>query len=62
MIAKAVKGTGFRGALAYDLAPEKGELLDTNLWPEKPRVSSPPSSGRSVPCGPPSAKPSYTSP
>ena len=37
MIAKAVKGTGFRGALAYDLAPEKGELLDTNLAGETPR-------------------------
>ena len=37
MIAKAVKGTGFRGALAYDLAPEKGELLDTNMAGETPR-------------------------
>ena len=37
MIAKAVKGTGFRGALAYDLAPEKGALLDTNLAGETPR-------------------------
>ena len=37
MIAKAVKGKGFRGALAYDLAPEKGELLDTNMAGETPR-------------------------
>ena len=37
MIAKAVKGTGFRGALAYDLAAEKGELLDTNMAGETPR-------------------------
>ena len=37
MIAKAVKGTGFRGALAYDLAPEKGALLDTNMAGETPR-------------------------
>ena len=37
MIAKAVKGTGFRGALAYDLAPEKGDVLDTNLAGETPR-------------------------
>ena len=62
MIAKAVKGKGFRGALAYDLAPEKGALLDTNMAGETPRVNSPPSSGPSVTCGPASAKPSYTSP
>ena len=37
MIAKAVKGKGFRGALAYDLAPEKGEVLDTNMAGETPR-------------------------
>ena len=37
MIAKAVKGKGFRGALAYDLAPEKGALLDTNMAGETPR-------------------------
>ena len=37
MIAKAVKGKGFRGAVSYDLAPEKGELLDTNLAGETPR-------------------------
>ena len=37
MIAKAVKGTGFRGALAYDLAPEKGALLDTNMAGATPR-------------------------
>ena len=37
MIAKAVKGTGFRGAVSYDLAPEKGALLDTNMAGETPR-------------------------
>jgi hypothetical protein len=31
MIAKAVKGRGFRGALAYDLQKEKGQILDTNM-------------------------------
>jgi len=31
MIAKAVKGKGFRGALEYDLNKEKGQLLDTNM-------------------------------
>ena len=29
MIAKAVKGKGFRGALEYDLNKEKGRILDT---------------------------------
>ncbi|MYM23096.1 relaxase/mobilization nuclease domain-containing protein [Duganella sp. FT135W] len=31
MIAKAVKGRGFRGTLAYDLNPEKGRVIDTNM-------------------------------
>jgi hypothetical protein len=31
MIAKAVKGRGFRGVLNYDLNEEKGEILDTNM-------------------------------
>ena len=31
MIGKTTKGTGFKGVLAYTLAPEKGALLDTNL-------------------------------
>ena len=37
MIAKLVKGGGFRGALDYDLEPEKGILLDTNMAGETPR-------------------------
>ena len=37
MIAKLVKGRGFRGALEYDLEPEKGVLLDTNMAGENPR-------------------------
>ena len=31
MIAKAVKGRGFRGALAYDLSKDEGRILDTNM-------------------------------
>lgn len=31
MIAKAIKGRGFRGALEYDLQQEKGQILDTNM-------------------------------
>ena len=31
VIAKAVKGRGFRGALAYDLGKDEGRILDTNL-------------------------------
>lgn len=31
MIAKAVKGRGFRGVLNYDLNEEKGEILETNM-------------------------------
>jgi hypothetical protein len=37
MIAKAVKGKGFRGALEYDLREQKGHLLDTNMAGDKPR-------------------------
>ena len=37
MIAKLVKGRGFRGALEYDLDREKGVLLDTNMAGENPR-------------------------
>jgi hypothetical protein len=37
MIAKAVKGKGFRGALEYDLSKEKGRILDTNMAGENPR-------------------------
>lgn len=37
MIAKAVKGKGFRGALNYDLTHEKGYLLDTNMSADTPR-------------------------
>jgi hypothetical protein len=31
MIAKAVKGKGFRGALEYDLSKEQGRVIDTNM-------------------------------
>ena len=31
MIAKAVKGRGFRGAIAYDLGKDAGRILDTNM-------------------------------
>jgi hypothetical protein len=37
MIAKAVKGKGFRGALDYDLIKEQGRILDTNMAGETPR-------------------------
>ena len=37
MIAKAVKGKGFRGALEYDLTKEKGRVIDTNMAGEGPR-------------------------
>ena len=37
MIAKLAKGRGFRGALEYDLEPEKGILLDTNMAGANPR-------------------------
>jgi len=38
MIAKAVKGKGFRGVLEYDLNKEKGRILDTNMGGETPRA------------------------
>lgn len=37
MIAKMVKGSGFRGALEYDLQEEKGLMLDTNMAGENVR-------------------------
>ena len=37
MIAKAVKGKGFRGALNYDLLKEQGRIIDTNMAGENPR-------------------------
>ena len=61
MIAKAVKGTGFKGAVSYDLDPRKARFL-TPIWPGKPPPNSRPSSRRFGICGPASAKPSYTSP
>ena len=33
MIAKLIKGKGFRGALEYDLKQGKGLLLETNTLP-----------------------------
>jgi hypothetical protein len=37
MIAKAIKGRGFRGVLNYDLNQEKGVMLDTNMAGENAR-------------------------
>ena len=37
MIAKAVKGKGFRGALNYDLQKEHGRIIETNMAGENPR-------------------------
>lgn len=37
MIAKAVKGKGFRGALEYDLTKEEGRVIDKNMAGENPR-------------------------
>jgi hypothetical protein len=37
MIAKAVKGKGFRGALEYDLSKEQGRVIDTNMNGSGPR-------------------------
>jgi hypothetical protein len=37
MIAKIIKGGGFRGALEYDLNEEKGLMLDTNMAGQTPR-------------------------
>ena len=40
MIAKSVKGKGFRGALDYDLGKEAGRILDTNMAGDTPRELS----------------------
>jgi hypothetical protein len=37
MIAKAIKGRSFRGALEYDLSKEQGRLIDTNMEGDGPR-------------------------
>ena len=37
MIAKAVKGKGFRGALNYDLQKEHGRILETNMAGDNPQ-------------------------
>jgi hypothetical protein len=37
MIAKAIKGKGFRGALEYDLSKEHGRVIDTNMEGVGPR-------------------------
>jgi hypothetical protein len=37
MIAKAIKGKGFRGALEYDLKKEQGRIIDTNMDGRSPR-------------------------
>ena len=37
MIAKAIKGKGFRGALEYDLKNEQGSIIDTNMDGRSPR-------------------------
>jgi len=38
MIAKMVKGRGFRGALEYDLTKEKGRVIDSNMAGQNPRA------------------------
>lgn len=38
MIANAIKGKGFRGALDYDLGKEQGRLIDTNMEGQTPRA------------------------
>lgn len=38
MIAKMIKGTGFRGTLEYDLRHEKGYILATNMAGNTPRT------------------------
>lgn len=38
MIAKLIKGNGFRGALEYDLRQSKGYLLETNMAGDDPRT------------------------
>ena len=37
MIAKAVKGAGFRGAVEYDLGKDGGRMIDSNMAGETPR-------------------------
>jgi hypothetical protein len=37
MIAKVMKGKGFRGALEYALHKDKAQLLETNMAGESPR-------------------------
>ena len=37
MIAKMVKGRGFRGALEYDITKEGGRIISSNMAGEKPR-------------------------
>ena len=37
MIAKMVKGRGFRGALEYDLTKEKGHVIDSNMAGKNPQ-------------------------
>lgn len=37
MIAKAIKGKGFRGALEYELSKEEGRVIDTNMEGVGPR-------------------------
>lgn len=37
MIAKSVKGKGFRGALEYDLTKEQGRVIDKNMAGKSPR-------------------------
>lgn len=38
MIAKLIKGKGFRGAVEYDLQPDKSVLLETNMAGASPRA------------------------
>ena len=37
MIAKAIKGRGFRGVLAYDLGKEQARVIDSNMTGRTPR-------------------------
>jgi hypothetical protein len=37
VIAKAIKGRGFRGVLAYDLGKEQARVIDTNMTGRTPR-------------------------
>ena len=56
MIAKCIKGKGFRGAVEYDLQPHKSILLETNMAGRTPwaaRWSATPTTtdGKKVSCG-----------